>query len=538
MRIRNLPARRRPSSSPRPAYRADPSSARPALPASAPATPAPRRPRRRPSSCRCRWRRVVKTIDPDRRSTMRPAPSRSAASPCRPRSRPIWSSSACPTAPTSRPATCSTGSTRATSRSRSTRPSRRSSATRPRSTTSGRTSTAATSSSKSGCLAKDTLRPAHQQHAPGRGGARRPTARRMRAAQLNLDYTEIRAPFPGRLGRNQAPIGTLVGRRHDGAEHAGAARSRSTSPSTRARPISSASQKARARRHGRGRRHGAGRGRAAPQGRTDLPRQQPSTARPAPSRRGPRSPTPTSACCPGNMCGCGVHLREQPDALLVPQVAIGSSQLGKYVYVVGEGDKVEQRLVTLGPTRGRARGGAERRRRGRPRHHRQPAEDRPRHAGEAASGGRSAAVVSGRARARGRAAGSAHEHRRRCRWGRRDEPEGRRPRPPRAHDVVVERQVAAGHGGRADADRGLEATGRPASGSPPQPAAASSVADRGFPVTSSACRPGRDRTPRGIGHARACWRDGGQDGLHHRAGGRHDGGDHPVSATAVAIRAR
>ena len=32
----------------------------------------------------------------------------------------------------------------------------------------------------------------------------------MRTAELNLSYTEIRAPFAGRLGRNQASVGTLV----------------------------------------------------------------------------------------------------------------------------------------------------------------------------------------------------------------------------------------------------------------------------------------------------------------------------------------
>ena len=34
-----------------------------------------------------------------------------------------------------------------------------------------------------------------------------------------------------------------------------------------------------------------------------------------------------------------------------PQTAIGSSQLGKFVYVAADG-KVDQRLVTLGPTDG------------------------------------------------------------------------------------------------------------------------------------------------------------------------------------------
>jgi multidrug efflux system membrane fusion protein len=37
---------------------------------------------------------------------------------------------------------------------------------------------------------------------------------------------------------------------------------------------------------------------------------------------------------------------------MVPQTALGSSQLGKYVYVVGEGNKADQRLVSLGPSDG------------------------------------------------------------------------------------------------------------------------------------------------------------------------------------------
>ena len=37
---------------------------------------------------------------------------------------------------------------------------------------------------------------------------------------------------------------------------------------------------------------------------------------------------------------------------MVPQTALGSNQLGKYVYVVGEGNKADMRLVSLGPTDG------------------------------------------------------------------------------------------------------------------------------------------------------------------------------------------
>ncbi|CAI9403832.1 Efflux pump periplasmic linker BepF [Pleomorphomonas sp. T1.2MG-36] len=51
-----------------------------------------------------------------------------------------------------------------------------------------------------------------------------------------------------------------------------------------------------------------------------------------------------------------VHLRlsvgSQPDMLMAPQVALGSSQLGKFVYVVGKDSMVEQRMVEVGRTDG------------------------------------------------------------------------------------------------------------------------------------------------------------------------------------------
>ena len=63
---------------------------------------------------------------------------------------------------------------------------------------------------KSGWLAKDnfderssTLRQAEAALTLARAS--------VRGAQLSLDYTQIRAPFAGRLGRNQAPVGTLIG---------------------------------------------------------------------------------------------------------------------------------------------------------------------------------------------------------------------------------------------------------------------------------------------------------------------------------------
>lgn len=51
-----------------------------------------------------------------------------------------------------------------------------------------------------------------------------------------------------------------------------------------------------------------------------------------------------------------VHLRlsvgSQPDVLMAPQVALGSSQLGKFVYVIGKDSTVELRMVEVGRTDG------------------------------------------------------------------------------------------------------------------------------------------------------------------------------------------
>ena len=61
---------------------------------------------------------------------------------------------------------------------------------------------------------------------------------------------------------------------------------------------------------------------------------------------------PDFSLLPGQYVRVRLRVKEVPDALMVPQIAIGSSQLGKYVYVVGEGSKAAMRPVTLGPTDG------------------------------------------------------------------------------------------------------------------------------------------------------------------------------------------
>ncbi len=203
--------------------------------------------------------------------------------------------------------------------------------------------------SKSGYLAKDNFdqRTSSLHQAEAALTADRAA---VRAAQLNLDYTEIRAPFPGRLGRNQASVGTLVGAGNsvlntlvqldpiyvsfnpgetdlvalEKARHAGTVAVDVTVP-----------------------------GQDMPAHKGELTFVDNSVDR----STGTVTARATIAnadlsLLPGQYVRVSVHLREQPDALLVPQVAIGSSQLGKYVYVDGANDTVEQKMVTLGPVQG------------------------------------------------------------------------------------------------------------------------------------------------------------------------------------------
>lgn len=166
-------------------------------------------------------------------------------------------------------------------------------------------------------------------------------------AENNLSYTEIRAPFAGRFGRNKAPVGTLI-------PGSGA----TLNTLVQLDPIyvtfaPSETDLAEIQ---------ASRSKGPLDAEVLLPGE--TTARhrgkltfidnAIDSSTGTITARATIdnkdfALLPGQYVRIRLKVKDQPDALLVPQVAVGSSQMGKYLYVVGEGNKVERRPVTLGP---------------------------------------------------------------------------------------------------------------------------------------------------------------------------------------------
>ncbi|RWF17857.1 MAG: efflux RND transporter periplasmic adaptor subunit, partial [Mesorhizobium sp.] len=172
----------------------------------------------------------------------------------------------------------------------------------------------------------------------------------VRTAELNLGYAEIKAPFPGRIGRNQASVGTLV-------SVAGTV----LNTLVQLDPIYVTFNPSE----------------------TDLVQIEQAKAAGAvavdvllpgesePSQKGEltfidntidhSTGTITARATignakftllPGQYVRVRLHVKEQPNTLMVPQVALGSSQLGKYLYVLGKGNTVDQKLVSLGPTDG------------------------------------------------------------------------------------------------------------------------------------------------------------------------------------------
>ena len=202
---------------------------------------------------------------------------------------------------------------------------------------------------KSGFVAKD----AYDQRASAMGQAEAALAldrASIRAAELNLGYTEIRAPFAGRLGRNQAAKGALVG------PAVGALNTLVELDPIYVTFNPSESELAEIQ---QARAAGKVEAEITTTGDTRAPRKGELTfldnvvdkttgtiaARVTVAN-------PDFSLLPGQYVRLRLHIKDQPDALMAPQVALGSSQMGKYLYVVGAGEKAEMRLVTLGPQDG------------------------------------------------------------------------------------------------------------------------------------------------------------------------------------------
>jgi membrane fusion protein, multidrug efflux system len=170
------------------------------------------------------------------------------------------------------------------------------------------------------------------------------------AATLNLGYTEIRAPFAGRLGRNQAAKGALVG-----------PASGALNTLVELDPIYVSFNPSESDLAEIGQARAAGRVEAevSVARETDAPRKGELTFLDNVVDRATGTiaarvtiANPDFALLPGQYVRVRLHIKDEPDALMAPQAALGSSQMGKYVYVVGAGDKAELRLVSLGPADG------------------------------------------------------------------------------------------------------------------------------------------------------------------------------------------
>jgi multidrug efflux system membrane fusion protein len=171
----------------------------------------------------------------------------------------------------------------------------------------------------------------------------------IQAAEINLGYTVIKAPFDGRLGRNQAPVGTLI-------NVGGTALNTlvQISPIYVTFAPSEAElvliQKAKA--------EGPVTAEVSVPGDQGPPRKGELTFldNQVDHTTGTIIARATIAnkdmsLLPGQYVNIRLLVGERPNSLMVPQVALGSNQLGKFVYVVDQG-KVGMRLVDLGPTEG------------------------------------------------------------------------------------------------------------------------------------------------------------------------------------------
>ncbi len=169
-----------------------------------------------------------------------------------------------------------------------------------------------------------------------------------RTARLNLSYTEVRAPFAGRLGRSQAFEGALI-----------VANNTVLNTLVQLDPLNVVFN-------------------PSENDLAAIQKQQSQGATPAEVRVGDNDDAlkgsltfldntvdrasgalaarvtianPQKRLLPGQFVHVRLFVGELRDALLAPQTAVGSDQLGKFVYVVSADNKAIRRRVTLGAAR-------------------------------------------------------------------------------------------------------------------------------------------------------------------------------------------
>jgi multidrug efflux system membrane fusion protein len=172
----------------------------------------------------------------------------------------------------------------------------------------------------------------------------------IRTAELNLEYTRIVAPFAGRLGKDQAPVGTLI-------SVAGAPVNTLVQLDPIYVTFNPSETNLAAIQHVRASGNVAvevivpGEDKARYKGKVTF------VDNAVDSQTGTLVARATIdnrdfSLLPGQYVRVRLQIGTQADALMVPQTALGSSQLGKYLYIVGKGNTAEQRLVQTGPIDG------------------------------------------------------------------------------------------------------------------------------------------------------------------------------------------
>ncbi len=180
-----------------------------------------------------------------------------------------------------------------------------------------------------------------------REGAVKADLAAVKLAQLNLSYCTIRAPLSGRIGRRLVDVGNLVGADEETLLAIIVQMDPIYvyfNPSERLLPRLSAPN-----------RPGPRQVRLTLSGGSEYP--EAGKVDFIDNRVDPKTatitvravvPNPDKILIPGQYANVRLLLGENPDALLVPERAVGTDQRGSYVFVLGPESKVEQRYVQIG----------------------------------------------------------------------------------------------------------------------------------------------------------------------------------------------